>query len=54
MTFTAEVLEVRTRKTASMDKIIIIKLETTEEQALQLQQYIAESVVTVEVKENGV
>ena len=52
MKFQAEILEVKTRKTMSMDKIIAIKLETTDEQALELQRYIAEEVVTIEVKEH--
>lgn len=49
-TFSAEVIEVKSRKSASGDKIISLKLETNEEQALELQKYIAEAVVRVNVE----
>ena len=50
ITFTAEVIETKSRKAASGDKIISIKLETDEEQALALQQFIASEPVVVEVR----
>lgn len=52
--FQAEVIEVKSRKAVSGDRIISVKLETDSEQALQLQQWIAEAVVRVKVEgENG-
>jgi hypothetical protein len=53
MQFYAEVVEVRIKKMASLDKMIRIVLETEEESALQLQQYIAQFpiFVTAENKE---
>ena len=51
ITFEAEVIETRARKTASMDKVIRIVLETDQIQALELQKYIADKTVIVEVKD---
>lgn len=48
--FSAEVIEVKVKKAPSLDKVISIRLETSEEQALLLQDYIAQDVITVEVK----
>lgn len=51
MKFIAEVIEVKSRKAASGDKIIAIKLETDQEQSLDLQRYIATEPVVIEVGE---
>lgn len=48
--FDAEVVEVKTRKTVSVDREITIKLVTNQIDALQLQEVIAESAVTIEVE----
>lgn len=50
--FPAEVIEVKSRKAVSGDRIISVKLETDNAEALNLQKFIAEQVVSVEVK-NG-
>lgn len=50
MVFEAEVIEVKTRKAASLDKVIRIVLETNQEQALELQKYIASDTVKVRVE----
>lgn len=49
MKFEAEVVEVKVRKTASVDKEIKIVLVTNQEQALELQKYIANDSLTIEV-----
>lgn len=50
ITFSAEVKEVKARALVSGDKSIVIKLETTEEAALALQQFIASEPVVVSVE----
>lgn len=49
MKFNAEVIEVKVKKTASVDKEIKIVLVTDEAQALELQQYIADKAVKVTI-----
>ena len=49
MMFEAEVIEVKARKTASVDKEIKIVFLTDNEQALELQRYIARDSITVQV-----
>lgn len=51
ISFEAEVLEVKIKKTVSTDKEIVIKLSTNQEQALRLQEYIAKDTIKIEVKE---
>lgn len=51
ISFEAEVLEVKIKKTVSTDKEIVIKLSTNQEQALKLQEYIAKDTIKIEVKE---
>jgi hypothetical protein len=48
--FQAEIIEVKAKKLASGDKSYRVILETDQEEAIELQKFIAESVVTVEVK----
>lgn len=50
MQFTCEVIEVRAKKLASLDKSFRIVLETDDETVLQLSKFIGEEVVKVEVK----
>ena len=50
MEFEAEVLEVKARKAASLDREIRVVLITDQEQALELQKYIGKDTVMVEVK----
>lgn len=50
ISFTAEVIEVKAKKLASMDRSYRVVLETSEEEVLQLAKYIGEEVVKVEVK----
>ena len=50
ITFPAEVIEVKSRKAVSGDRIISVKLETDNEDALELQKFIAEQVVSVRVE----
>lgn len=52
ISFTAEVIEVKAKKLASMDRSYRVVLETPEETVLQLAKFIGEEVVKVEVK-NG-
>lgn len=52
MIFEAEVIEVKARKTASVDKEIKIVFITDNEIALELQQYIANNTVTIQVDNN--
>lgn len=49
MTFEAEIVEVRAKKTASVDKEIKIVLVTDKEEALELQKYIANESCTITV-----
>lgn len=51
MNFQAEVIEVKVRKTASIDKEIKITLITDNIESLKLQKYIAESTVEIDIKE---
>lgn len=48
--FKAEITEVKAKKLASGDKEFKLTLITNDPKCLSLQQYIAEDVVTVEVK----
>lgn len=50
MIFEAEIIEVKARKTASVDKEIKIVLVTDNEIAMELQKYIANDAVKVEIK----
>jgi len=50
ISFTAEVIEVKAKKLASMDRSYRVVLETPEEEVLKLAKYIGEEVVKVEVK----
>ena len=50
ITFTAEVIEVKAKKLASMDRSYRVVLETPEEEVLKLAKYIGEEVVQIEVK----
>ena len=50
ITFRAEVVECKVRKTASMDKEISIRIETDDVKALELQQFINERAITIEIK----
>lgn len=49
--FEAEVIEVKVRKTASVDKEIKITLITDNVEALKLQEYIADRPVVIDIKE---
>lgn len=51
MRFLAEITKVEARKTASLDKLIKLTLETDNETALLLQKFIATEPVEIEVKE---
>lgn len=50
ITFPAEIVEVKSRKAVSGDRIISVKLETDSAEALELQKFIAEQVVSVKVE----
>jgi hypothetical protein len=50
MKFKAEVKEDKVRSTASLDREIRLVLITDDPQAVELQKYIAQDVVEVEVK----
>jgi len=50
MRFQAEVIEVKAKKAASLDRVIRIVLETEQDQALELQKYISKDTITLEVK----
>ena len=51
MKFTAEITELKAKKLASGDKSFRLILETDQD-ITELQRYIAEEVVTIEVKEH--
>ena len=51
MIFEAEVIEVKVRKTASVDKEIKITLLTDNEEALTLQAYIADKSIKLTIDE---
>ena len=48
--FTAEVLEVKAKKDG-IDKLFRLVLETSEEQVLELQKYIASDIIKVSIPE---
>lgn len=48
--FEAEIIEVKVKKTASVDKEIKIVLVTDNVQAIELQKYIAEKAVKVNIE----
>lgn len=50
--FDAEVIKVEVKKTASMDRLYRVVLETNQPAVLELEKFIAENTVKVEVK-NG-
>ena len=50
ISFVAEVVKVEARKTASLDKLIKITIETDNAEALELQKYIATEPVEIEVE----
>jgi hypothetical protein len=50
MKFEAEVIEVRAKKAASLDRVIRIVLETEQDEALELQRYIGKDTIKLEVK----
>lgn len=50
ITFDAEVLEVKIKKTISTDKEIVLKLVTNQEEALKLQEHIAKDIIKIMVK----
>lgn len=52
ISFQAEVIEVKAKRLASLDRSYRVVLETPEEEVLKLAKYIGEEVVKVEVK-NG-
>mgnify|MGYP003443363075 CR=1 FL=1 len=49
-TFTAEIIEIKAKKLASGDKSFRLILETDQD-ITELQKYIAEAIVKVEIKE---
>lgn len=49
ISFEAEVISVQAKKTVSNDREFVIKLVTSESQALELQKFIAESSVKITV-----
>jgi len=52
MMFEAEVISVQIKKSSTqVDKVIRLVLETNQEQALKLQEYIAKDTVMIEIKE---
>lgn len=50
ITFQAEVIEVKAKKLASLDRSYRVVLETPEEEVLKLSKYIGEEVIQIEVK----
>lgn len=51
ISFVAEVVKVEARKTASLDKLIKITIETDNSEALELQKFIATEPVVISVEE---
>jgi len=51
MRFQAQIKEIKLRETASNDKEVRLVIITDDISAVQLQKYIAEEVVTLEVKD---
>lgn len=49
ITFNAEVVEVKAKKTASVDKEIVIRFVTDNAEAMKLQSAIAEAAVRVSI-----
>ncbi len=49
--FDVEVIEVKAKKTASMDRLYRLVLETNQPAVLELEKFIAENTIKVEVKE---
>lgn len=49
ISFEAEVLEIKAKRTASVDKEIVIRFVTDNEEALKLQSAIAQSPVKVTI-----
>lgn len=54
MRFLAEITKVEARKTASLDKLIKITIETDNAEALELQNYIASEPVELQIAPPGV
>ncbi len=49
--FDAEVIKVEAKKTVSMDRLYRLVLETNQPAVLELEKFIAENTIKVEVKE---